>query len=139
MINVKKYEEDLINLGGQYFVSDIQYVTDLMSWAKETENGLDEPYSAMKLIANPDNTLSMMLQREISDDMLNGVIRNLGVRWSLRDNVADIENKLNSVKKRLVFCYLKERSRTMKDIGGSDQVEDQWVIDEMETLGYFEE
>jgi hypothetical protein len=139
MIDVKKYEEDLINLGGQYFIRDIQYVTDLMLWAKETEHGMDEPYSAMKLIANPDNTLSMMLQREISDDMLNGVIRNLGIRWSLRDNVTNIESKLNSVKKRLVYCYLKERARSMKDVGGNDQVEDQWVIDEMEILGYFEE
>jgi len=120
MIDVKKYEEDLINLGGQYFIRDIQYVPDLISWAKETERGLEEPYSAMKLIANPDNTLSMMLQREISDDMLNGVIRNLGVRWSLRDNVTNIENKLNSVKKRLVYCYLKERARSMKDVGGND-------------------
>jgi hypothetical protein len=71
--------------------------------------------------------------------MLNGVIRNLGIRWSLRDNVTNIESKLNSVKKRLVYCYLKERARSMKDVGGNDQVEDQWVIDEMEILGYFEE
>ncbi len=139
MIDLKKYEDDLRNLGGQYFVRDIQYVPDLMSWAKETDRDLEEPYSAMKLIVNPDNTLSMMLQTEITDDMLNGVVRNLGIRWSLRDNVTDIESKLDSVKKRLVYCYLKERARSMKDVGGTDQVEDQWAINEMNILGYFEE
>ena len=139
MIDLAKYEDALINLGGQYFVKDIQYVPDLMSWAKETDQGLEEPYSAMKLIANPDNTLSMMMQREITDDMLIGVVKNLGIRWSLRDNVTDIESKLDSVKKRLVYCYLKERARSMKDVGGNDQVEDQWAINEMNVLGYFEE
>ena len=139
MIDLAKYEDALINLGGQYFVKDIQYVPDLMSWTKETDQGLEEPYSAMKLIANPDNTLSMMMQREISDDMLNGVVKNLGIRWSLRDNVTDIESKLDSIKKRLVYCYLKERARSMKDVGGNDQVEDQWAINEMNILGYFEE
>ncbi len=54
MIDLKKYEDDLINLGGQYFVKDIRYIPDLMSWAKETDQGLAEPYSAMKLIANPE-------------------------------------------------------------------------------------
>jgi hypothetical protein len=57
----------------------------------------------------------------------------------LHDTVTDIDRKLNSVKKRLIFCYLKERARTMKDVGGDEQVEDQWVIEEMDSLGFFKE
>jgi hypothetical protein len=139
MVDLRDYEVLLVNLGGQYFVKDIQFVPDLMTWVRENDLDLDEPFSPMKLLANSDNTLSMILQREISDDMLNNVIKNLGIRWSLRDNVTDIDSKLNSIKKKLVYCYLKERARTMKDVGGDEQVEDQWVFDEMETLGFFKE
>jgi hypothetical protein len=139
MMDLRDYEVLLVNLGGQYFVKDIQFVPDLMTWVRENGLDLEEPYSPMKLLANSDNTLSMILQREINDDMLNNVIKNLGIRWSLRDNVTDIDSKLNSIKKKLVYCYLKERARTMKDIGGDEQVEDQWVFDEMETLGFFKE
>jgi hypothetical protein len=81
----------------------------------------------------------MVVQKEVKDEMINDVIKDLGIRWSLRDNVTDMDTKLNNVKKRLVFCYLKERARTMKDVGGDEQVEDQWVIDEMEPLGFFKE
>ncbi len=139
MIYVNEYEETLLNLGGQYFIKDIKFVPDLMQWAEEHGQELAEPYNPAKLVTGPENTLSMVVQKEVKDEMLNNVIKDLGIRWSLRDNVTDMDTKLNSVKKRLVFCYLKERSRTMKDVGGDDQVEDQWVIDEMDALGYFKE
>ncbi len=139
MIYVNDYEGTLLNLGGQYFIKDIKFVPDLMRWAEENGKELAEPHNPMKLTAGPENTLSMVVQKEVKDEMINNVIKDLGIRWSLRDNVTDMDAKLNSVKKRLVFCYLKERARTMKDVGGDDQVEDQWVIDEMDALGYFKE
>ncbi len=139
MIDIKLYEDILINLGGQYFIKDIQFVPDLMSWSKENNHDLREPYSPMKLVATQQDTLTMVMQKKIDDDMLNDVIKNLSIRWSLRDNVTDIDKTLNSIKKRLVFCFLKERAITMKDIGGDEQVEDQWVLDEMATLNFFKE
>lgn len=139
MIDIKLYEDILINLGGQYFIEDIQFVPDLMSWSKENNHDLREPYSPMKLVATQQDTLTMVMQKKIDDDMLNDVIKNLSIRWSLRDNVTDIDKTLNSIKKRLVFCFLKERAITMKDIGGDEQVEDQWVLDEMATLNFFKE
>ena len=139
MIDIKLYEDILINLGGQYFIKDIQFVPDLISWSKENNHDLREPYSPMKLVATQQDTLTMVMQKKIDDDMLNDVIKNLSIRWSLRDNVTDIDKTLNSIKKRLVFCFLKERAITMKDIGGDEQVEDQWVLDEMATLNFFKE
>ncbi len=139
MVYVNDYKKELLNLGGQYFVREIKFVPDLMQWAKENDQELAEPHNPMKLTAGPENTLTMFVQKEVKDEMINNVIKDLGLRWSLRDNVTDMDTKLNSVKKRLVFCYLKERARTMKDVGGDDQVEDQWVMDEMETLAFFNE
>jgi hypothetical protein len=139
MIDIKLYEDILINLSGQYLIKDIQFVPNLMSWSKENNHDLSEPYSPMKLVATQQDTLTMVMQKKIDDDMLNDVIKNLSIRWSLRDNVTDIDKTLNSIKKRLVFCFLKERAITMKDIGGDEQVEDQWVLDEMATLNFFKE
>ena len=139
MVYINEYKDELINLGGQYFVKDLQFVPDIISWAKEKNQDREEPHNPMKLVAGPENSLTMVVQKDVSDEMLNNIIRNLSVRWSLRDNVTDIDNKLNSIKKRLAFCYLKERARTMKDVGGNEQVEDQWAIDEMEALDFFKE
>ena len=139
MIYVSEFEDVLRNLGGQYFVKDLRVVPDLMSWARENNQELSEPYNPMKLVAHTDNTLSMVVQKEIRDEMLNSVITNLGIRWSLRDTITNMDSKLNTTKKKLVFCFLKERARTMKDVGGDEQIEDQWVIEEMESLGFFNE
>jgi hypothetical protein len=139
MIDIRDYQEELQKLGGQYFVKDLSPVPDLVSWSRENNQDLSEPYNPMKLVANTDDSLSMFVQEQIKDQKLDEVIKNLSIRWSLHDTVTDIDHKLNSIKKRLVFCYLKERSRTMKDVGGDEQIEDQWVIEEMETLGFFKE
>lgn len=139
MIDIRDYEEVLQMLGGQYFVKDLGAVSDLTSWAKENNQDLVEPYNPMKLVTNTDDSLSMMVQKQIKEEKLDDVIKNFSIRWALHDTVTDIDRKLNSIKKRLVFCYLKERARTMKDVGGDEQVEDQWVIEEMESLGFFKE
>jgi hypothetical protein len=139
MIDIRDYQEELQKLGGQYFVKDLSPVPDLVSWSRENNQDLSEPYNPMKLVANTDDSLSMFVQEQIKDQKLDEVIKNLSIRWSLHDTVTDIDHKLNSIKKRLVFCYLKERARTMKDVGGDEQIEDQWVIEEMETLGFFKE
>ena len=139
MIDTRKYEDVLLYLGGQYFIKDIQLVPDIKSWASDKNSDLREPYYPMKLIARSGDTLTMVMQREISNEIINDIIKNLSVRWALRDTITDMDKKLNSTKKRLVYCYLKERARTMKDIGGDEQVEDQWVLEEMEDLDFFKE
>jgi len=139
MIDIREYEIVLQKLGGQYFIKNLSAVPDLTSWSKENNQDLSEPHIPMKLVTNTDNSLSMVIQEQIKDERLDDVIKNLSIRWALHDTVTDIDRKLNSVKKRLVFCYLKERARTMKDVGGDEQVEDQWVIEEMESLGFFKE
>ena len=91
-----------------------------MSWSKENKVDLSEPYQPMKLMTTQDNVLKMVIQSEVSEEMLDGVITNLAIRWSLRNNIADPSAKLNSVKKRLVFCFLKECAGTVKNIGGDE-------------------
>jgi hypothetical protein len=139
MNNMKDYEELLRELGIGYFVQELQYVPDISIWTKENDIDLGEPHHPMKLIAKTDDTLVMVMQEEVSDKMLNDVINNLSVRWSLKDNATDIDAKLSSTKKKIAYCFLKERARTMKDVGRDDLIEDQWVLEEMEMLGFFKE
>lgn len=139
MIYTEDYGDILRRLGIEYFVHDLGYVSNLMSWAKENKTDPSKPYQPMKLVTTPDNTLRMVIQSAVGEEMLDGVITNLSVSWSLRDNTADPSAKLNSIKKRLIFCFLKECAGTVKDIGGDELLEDEWAIRYMEKLGFFNE
>ena len=93
----------------------------------------------MKLVTETDDALTMVVQSDVSEEHLDDVVRNLGVRWSVRDNVSDLEKKLNSTKKRLAYCFLKEYARSLQKFEGDEILEDEWVLDEMDYLGYFRE
>jgi len=137
MIFVDDFDDRLRSLGREFFIFDIQYVSNLKSWANQKDILLEEPAQPMKLIAAEDNRLTMVVQSEISDEALDGIITGLGVRWAVRDVAADIEKRLNSIEKRLAYYFLKEYARTKKDLAGDELLEDEWAINEMEKLGFF--
>ena len=95
MILAETYESLLRNLGIEYFIQNIRYVPDLASWARENNAALSEPGQLMKLVPS-DNELTMVIQSEIPEETLDNLITSLGVRWSLKDNAADISKQLNS-------------------------------------------
>lgn len=139
MINIKDFEDTLKQVENGYFIKEMQYVPDILSWASDHNKPLSEPHNPMKLITTTDDTLSMVVQEQVNDEYLEDVIKNLSVRWAVRDNATDIYNKFNTTKKRLVFCFLKEYARALEKTDGDELVEDEWVIEEMEYLGYFNE
>jgi len=138
MILAEAYESLLRNLGVEYFVQNIRFVPDLASWARKNNADLSEPGQLMKLVPS-DNELTMVIQSEIPEEGLDNVITGLGVRWSLKDNAADISKQLNSTKKRMVFSFLKEYARSRKDFAGDELHEDAWAIKAMDSLGFFRE
>jgi hypothetical protein len=138
VVLAEDYESVLRNLGTEYFIQNLQFVPDLLSWGKNQNVGLSEPRQLMKLV--PAGTeLTMVIQSEIPEDMLDSIITNLSVRWSLKDNVDYISKTLNSIKKRMVFAFLKEYARTARNVGGDELIEDEWAIQAMEKLGFFRE
>ncbi len=138
MIVAQDYDDVLREIGKEFFISDILYVRDLKSWSRRRGIDLSEPSQPMKLITQG-SKLIMFVQSEMPGEMLDNVIKALSVRWSLKDNVTDPLVFLNSVKKRLAFCFLKEYARTVKSVGGDDLLEDEWTMKKMETLGFFKE
>jgi hypothetical protein len=138
MILANNFEALFRGLGTKYFIENIQFVPDVVSWAKKHNTDLNEPHQLMKLVPSG-NELTMVLQSEIPDEMLDEVITHLAVRWSLTDNMTDLSKKMNSIKKRLVFSFLKEYARSLKEIGGNEQLEDEWAMKAMDTLGFFRE
>lgn len=139
MISVKEFAKDLKKLGNDYFVNEIHQVPDIASWAEEHDTLLGEPHLPMKLVTNNGDSLSMVIQSEIDEQSLSDVIKNFSVRWLVRDSSVDMDAKLNSTKKRLVYCFLKEYARSLDKIEGGELSEDEWVLEEMEYLGYFNE
>ncbi len=137
MIFVDDFDDRLRSLGSEFLIFDIQYVPDITSWAKQKNISLNEPAQPMKLITDEHNRLVMVVQSEINDKVLDGIINGLSVRWTVRDVAADIEKRLNSIEKRLAYYFLKEYARTKKDLAGDDLLEDEWAINEMEKLGFF--
>ena len=138
MILAEDYESILQNLGIEYFVRNLRFVPDLPSWARENNADLSEPGQLMKLLPS-DDELTMVVQSEIPEEALDNLITSVGVRWSLKDNAADIPKQLNSTKKRLVFSFLKEYARSRKDFGADELHEDDWAIKAMDKLGFFRE
>jgi hypothetical protein len=138
MILAEDYEDLLRNLGTEYFVRNILFVPDLILWARQNNTDLSEPGQLMKLVPS-DNELTMVIQSGIPEEALGNLITSLGVRWSLKDNAADISKQLNSTKKRLVFTFLKECARSRKDFNGDELHEDDWAVKAMDNLGFFRE
>jgi hypothetical protein len=139
MILAEDYEDVLGNLALEFLINNVRYVPDLASWAKKNNLDLYGPHQLMKLISEEDDTVTMVMQSEIPEEMLDGVITSLGIRWSLKDNVFDPSKKLNSVKKRMAFAFLKEYARALKDVGGDEFLQDDWAIKAMDALGFFKE
>lgn len=139
MIFMKDYDKLLKELGQEYFVSDVQYVENLRDWSEQKNIDLSEPSQPLKLITDENNGLIMTVQSELDEEMLNNTINALEVRSSLKDTVTNYAKTLNSIKKRLAYCFLKEYARTLKDVGGDELHEDEWSLKEMEKLGFFKE
>ncbi len=139
MIDTVKYDEVLRSLGREYFIENIMYVPRLKEWTEEKGIKISEPVQFFKLIPDTNDRLTMVIQSDIKEEDLDRVINSLSIRWSLKDNINNPSDKLNSIKKRLVFCFLKEYARSVKDIGGDEYHEDEWAINQMQSLGFFNE
>jgi len=139
VISLKKFKKDLEKLSLDYLIFNVKYVPDIMKWAAENNTELGEPHLPMKLVVGADDDdLTMVLQSEVDEEMIGDVIKNFGVRWSVRDNATDMEKKLDTTRKRLAYCFLKEYARALQKVDGGEISEDEWVLEELEYLGYFD-
>jgi hypothetical protein len=138
MIFTKDYSETLHGLGRSYCV-EIRFISGLWSWMGRQGISGTEPVCPMKLTAGEGGGVTMQVQSEIDESGLDDLINALGVRWSLKENLSDLSKRLNSVKKRIAFIFLKTYSRNVPDVSGDEWEEDTWAMGEMERLGLFRE
>ncbi len=137
MVSLKKYKKDLEKLSLDYLIFNIKYVPDIVRWAAERHEQLGEPHLPMKLVVESDDDLTMVIQSEVKEEMIADVIRNFSIRWSVKDNATDMEKKLDTTRKRLAYCFLKEYARALQKVDGGEISEDEWVLEELDYLGYF--
>ncbi len=138
-IKTAEYEDALTGIAREYFVSDIRYVENLKDSADELGVELQEPGQPMAVSVVDEKTLRLYVQSEVGEEQLGGVVKALGVRWALKDTMSDVTERLDSVKKKLGYCFLKEYSRTVPNVGDDELREDEWALREMERLGLFNE
>ncbi len=136
MVFAQDFEDMLLKTGREFFVSEIRYVSNILAWSKERRNDLSEPSQPMKVLAEGKD-LVLFVQSEIPEAMLENVVRGLSVRWAVKDNAADPSKRLNSVKKRLAYCLLKECAKSVKGLEEDELFEDEWAIQKLEQLGFF--
>jgi hypothetical protein len=136
VVSLKKYKKDLEKLSLDYLIFNIKYVPDIFEWAADNNKQLAEPHLPMKLVVESDDDLTMVLQSEVKEEMIADVIKNLSIRWSVKDNAVDMEKKLDTDRKRLGYCFLKEYARALQKVDGGEISEDEWVLEELEYLGY---
>ncbi|MEW6599789.1 MAG: hypothetical protein AB1499_02350 [Nitrospirota bacterium] len=136
MISLKKYKRNMEKLSLDYLVFNVKYVPDITEWAAENRTQLREPHLPMKLVVESEDDMTMVIQSEVPEGMIADVIKNLGIRWSVQDNVTDMEKKLDTDLKRLAYCFLKEYARALDKVDGGELSEDEWVLEELEFLGY---
>ena len=137
MIFIEDFEDRLRSLAREFLIFDIRYVPDMTLWAEQYNIPLNEPAQPMKLITEENNRLVLIMQKEINDETLDGIINGLSVRWTVRDVATDIAKRLDSTEKRLGYYLLKEYSRTKIDLAGDEMLEDEWAVNQMEKLGFF--
>ncbi|HSB51629.1 MAG TPA: hypothetical protein VLD40_03125 [Dissulfurispiraceae bacterium] len=136
MIDMRDYEEMLRRLAQEYFVFDLKYA-DETSAGREAGSAVPEPYQTMKIVPEVGNKLTLFLPGELDEEVLNGIVNGLSVRWSVRDNVSDPAERLDTIAKRLAYCFLKTYAKTVSGVGGDDLIEDDWAIKAMEKLDFF--
>ena len=137
MIKLPDYETVLQQLGREYFVENVEFVPDLEDSCKDIGVDLQEPGQPMTVILEDSRKLRLIAQSEVPQEQLSGVINGLSVRWALKDTATDIPAKLDSTKKRLGYCFLKDYARTVPNVGGDEMQEDEWALREMDRLGFF--
>lgn len=137
MIFIEDFEDRLKSLAREFLIFDLRYVPDIKSWAQRSNISLSEPAQPMKLIVEDKDRLVLVLQKELADAALDGIINGLSIRWTVRDVAGDIEKRLNSTEKRLAYYLLKEYARTKQDLAGDELLEDEWAVSQMEKLGFF--
>lgn len=137
MVFLQDYDALLRRLGNEYSLADLLYVPHLGSWVKQKRVSLSEPAQPMKLVSEDGRRLVMVVQSEVPESALDNVIRGLDMRWTIKNVAANIPAKLDSVEKRLAYCFLKEYARNKSDLAGDEMLEDEWAVSQMDRLGFF--
>jgi hypothetical protein len=90
----------------------------------------------MMLVVGRDEPLVMVVQERVKEESLHNIITGLDVRWQNVHNRANLMLQFDTVEKQLAYIFLKECSRTRKDLAEDELLEDEWTFGQMKRLGF---
>jgi len=115
--------------------TDIEFVENVAEWCRE--RGIEErdERRPLKLVAASDRGARMVIAREITEPVLEERINALRIRSQLKSVRQDRADLLNSPTRKVAYLFLKEFSQSRPDLAYDDLAADEWVFEQMGTLG----
>ena len=138
-MNTREYYELFRYLMEQRCLSqeDILFVDDIYDWCAEhgiPEADAERPF---KIILTKLPECKMLIREYLPEAVMEERINALRLRDQMKNVAYDKADMLNSVRKKLAFLFLKEYTASVPDLAGDELAADDWVLDEMERLGFF--
>jgi hypothetical protein len=137
----RDYEAALKDLLEEYclFLVESVFVKSVHDWCRENSEEEPDKEKPLRLVAHTDNRgCKLVINELIPDKVVEGRINALSVRSALTNVASNKADLLDSDKKKLAFLFLAEYASALPDL--EDEIlQDQWVFQEMERLGFFKE
>ena len=135
----RDYQELLKDLMERYRLreEDMIFVENIADWCRQC--GINEPDEErpLKLISQQGSGARMLIKEDITDKILNERMNALSIQGQLRNVVHDRAELLNSNEKKLTYLFLCEIAHSLHKMQ-DELLADDWVFEEMGTMGFFE-
>ena len=135
----RDYHELLKDLMERYHLQeeDMIFVENIADWCRQC--GINEPDEGrpLRLISQQGSGARMLIKEDITDKIVNERMNALSIQGQLRNVVHDRAELLNSNEKKLTYLFLCEIAHSLHKMQ-DELLADDWVFEEMGTMGFFE-
>jgi hypothetical protein len=135
----RDYHELLKELMERYHLQeeDMIFVENIADWCRQC--GINEPDEErpLKLISQQGGGARMLIKEDITDKIVNERMNALSIQGQLRNVAHDRAELLNSQEKKLSYLFLCEIAHGLYNMQ-DELLADDWVFEEMGTMGFFE-
>ncbi|MDA8084679.1 MAG: hypothetical protein M0024_13555 [Nitrospiraceae bacterium] len=134
------YHSLFVYLMEQYCLplENMVFVDSVSDWCKD--QGIEEPDKdrPLRMVIREPGGCRMLIRKEIRDEVISRRMNALSVRNQPLNVASDVAERLNSDRKKLAYLFLSEYAGSLPEIRDDERMTDEWAINEMERLGFFQ-
>lgn len=139
-MNTTEHEELIKNLISSYCLlsTELSFVDSVRDWCKD--NDIEEPdrEKPLRFIIQNDRACKLVVKEILPPKAVENRLNALRVRSALVNVANNRADMLDSDRKRLAYLILSEYASTVQT-PDDELLADQWVFDELEKRGFFNE